>query len=130
AVALGLLVVLGCAPGPATSAQAPAGERATSPAGAAAATGGGTAGTPSERPEVDALSVAVAATGSSYLPLQVAVDGGYMQEQGLNVTTSVVSASTAAQALVAGSMDLYQGGATGIAARLGGGDVIYIAAAV
>ena len=76
------------------------------------------------------MNVAVAATGSSYLPLQVAVDGGYLQEQGLNVTTSVVSASTAAQALVAGSMDLYQGGATGIAARLGGGDVIYVAAAV
>jgi ABC-type nitrate/sulfonate/bicarbonate transport system substrate-binding protein len=129
AAALGLLVVLGCAPAPAT--PAPAGDRAASSAGAAAASpGAATVGTPSERPEVDALNVAVAATGSSYLPLQVAVDGGYLQEQGLNVSTSVVSASTAAQALVAGSMDLYQGGATGIAARLGGGDVIYIAAAV
>ncbi len=81
-------------------------------------------------PERDALRVAAAATSTGYLPLQMAVDAGYFQQHGLDVDLSVVSASVAAQGLVSGSIDVYQGGATAIAARLAGSDVIYVAASV
>ncbi len=140
AIAL-LIAALACRAAPAAPASAPAGSN-TGPtaanAGALPANAGPSvadgaappAPTPAQAPEVDTLNVAVAATGSAYLPLQVAIDGGYMSQHGLTVNTSLVPASTAAQALVAGSMDMYQGGAAAIAARLGGSDIIYIAAAV
>jgi ABC-type nitrate/sulfonate/bicarbonate transport system substrate-binding protein len=83
-----------------------------------------------ERPERETLRVAAAATSTGYLPLQMAVEAGYFQQHGLTVELSVVSASVAAQGLVSGSIDIYQGGATAIAARLAGSDIIYVAALV
>jgi NitT/TauT family transport system substrate-binding protein len=111
-----------CAPAPAT--PTPAVEPAA-PGAMAVAAG------PTPAPlEKDTLHVAVAATGSAYTPLQVAIEAGYFRNHGLTVNTSVMAASVAAQALVSGSIDMYQGGAAAIAARLGGSDIIYIAAAV
>ncbi len=83
-----------------------------------------------ERPEKDTLAVAAVIATASSLPLQVAIDGGYFQQHGLTVENHLLSASVAVQALVSGSIDVYQGGSAAIAARLGGSDVIYVAAPV
>jgi ABC-type nitrate/sulfonate/bicarbonate transport system substrate-binding protein len=81
-------------------------------------------------PEKDTLNVAIAGVGSTSLPLQVALDAGYFRSRGITVNLSVLAASVAVQALISGSIDIYQGGATAIAGRLGGADIIYVAAAV
>jgi ABC-type nitrate/sulfonate/bicarbonate transport system substrate-binding protein len=81
-------------------------------------------------PERDTLNVAIAAVGSGYLPLEVAIDAGYFRSRGLTINTSVLAASVAAQGLISGTVDLYQGGATAIAGRLGGADIIYVGAAI
>jgi NitT/TauT family transport system substrate-binding protein len=77
------------------------------------------------------LEVGIAApAGSGYMVLRVANDGGYFAKHGLDVTINTLSASTATQALISGKADIYQGGATAIAARLAGADVLYVAATV
>jgi NitT/TauT family transport system substrate-binding protein len=76
------------------------------------------------------LEIAIASTASGYLPVLVAKDGGYYAKHGLDVNLNVVSSSTGAQSVVAGSSDMYQGGGTAIAAHLEGSDIIYAAAAV
>src|SRR5262249_51827685 len=85
---------------------------------------------PGAPPEKAALNVAVAAVGTLSLPLQVAIDAGYFQHHGLTVDMSVVAASVAVQGLIAGGIDIYQGGAAAIAGHLGGADIIYVGAAV
>lgn len=85
---------------------------------------------PSAKLEKERLAVAMAGTGSTSLALLVTLDGGYFTKRGLNVTLSQVAASTAVQGVIAGSIDIYQGGAAAIAGNLGGADIIYVAAAV
>src|SRR5712692_6769551 len=104
---------------PAAQAAGPAGAAATSIAPDAAAP-----------PEKSALNIGAVLTGSAYLPLVVANEAGYFQAHGLTVEVSALAASAAAQALVAGSVDMYLGGATAIAAHLAGNDIIYVGAAV
>jgi NitT/TauT family transport system substrate-binding protein len=82
------------------------------------------------KPEKNQLEVAIAASGPLYLPLLVAHEAGYFSNHGLTLSLSVVSGSTAAQGILSGKIDIYQGGAVIITANLAGGDLIYIAAAV
>src|SRR5262245_29145360 len=118
---LTLAVALACTAAPASTPSragaldAPPAAQAAGPAGAAAPSSVPDAAAP---PEKSALNVGAVLTGSAYLPLVVANDAGYFQAHGLTVEVSALAASAAAQALVAGSVDMYLGGATAIAAHL------------
>jgi NitT/TauT family transport system substrate-binding protein len=82
------------------------------------------------KPEKNRLEVAIAATGPLYLPLLLAADAGYFAKRGLQVNLTVLSATASAQALLSGTVDIYQGGTATIHANVAGSDVIYVAAAV
>jgi taurine transport system substrate-binding protein len=82
------------------------------------------------KPEKSHLEVAIAGTGSTSLPLLVTQDAGYFAKRGLTVSISQVSASSAVQGVISGTIDIYQGGAAAIAGNLAGADIIYVAAAV
>jgi len=82
------------------------------------------------KPEKSHLEVAIAGTGSTSLPLLVTQEAGYFAKRGLNVSISQVSASSAVQGVISGTIDIYQGGAAAIAGNLAGADLIYVAAAV
>ena len=82
------------------------------------------------RPEKGRVEVAIAAWGSTTLPLLVAQEAGYFARHGLNVSINQVSASAAVQGVISGRIDIYQGGAAAIAAQLAGADIIYVAAGV
>ena len=82
------------------------------------------------KPEKSRLEVAIAATGPLYLPLLLAADAGYFAKRGLQVNLTQLSATASAQALLSGTVDIYQGGTATIHANVAGSDVIYIAAAV
>ena len=82
------------------------------------------------KPEKNRLEVAIAATGPLYLPLLLAADAGYFAKRGLQVNLTVLSATSSAQALLSGTVDIYQGGTATIHANVAGSDVIYVAAAV
>ncbi len=85
---------------------------------------------PDIKPEKTKLEVAIAATGPLYLPLLLAADAGYFAKRGLQVNLTVLSATSSAQALLSGAVDIYQGGTATIHANVAGSDVIYIAAAI
>jgi ABC-type nitrate/sulfonate/bicarbonate transport system substrate-binding protein len=76
------------------------------------------------------LDVAIAGSGTTSLPLLVALDGGYFTKRGLNVSVAVVGATVAVQGVISGTLDIYQGGTAAIAANLQGADLIYVAAPV
>jgi len=76
------------------------------------------------------LEVGTAGSGTTSLPLLVALDGGYFAKRGLNVSVNQVGATVAVQGIISGTMDIYQGGTAAIAANLAGADIIYVAAAV
>ena len=82
------------------------------------------------KPEKNRLEVAVAAYGPLYLPLLVAHEAGYFSKRGVNLNVSLLSATAAAQALLSGSVDIYQGGTAVIHANVAGSDVIYVGASV
>jgi len=82
------------------------------------------------KPEKSRLEVGTAGSGTTSLPLFVALDGGYFGKRGLNVTVNQVGATVAVQGIISGTMDIYQGGTAAIAANLAGADIIYVAAAV
>lgn len=82
------------------------------------------------KPEKTKLEVAIAATGPLYLPIILANEAGYFTKRGVTVNTSVLSATTSAQALLSGQVDIYQGGTATIHANVAGSDLIYIAASV
>jgi taurine transport system substrate-binding protein len=82
------------------------------------------------KPEKSRLEVGTAGSGTTSLPLFVALDGGYFVKRGLNVTVNQVGATVAVQGIISGTMDIYQGGTAAIAANLAGADIIYVAAAV
>jgi ABC-type nitrate/sulfonate/bicarbonate transport system substrate-binding protein len=130
-VGLAVAGILGCTPAspasPSRAAGAPAAPTTPLAAAVAASSATPAAGAVLEK---GSLTVGAVLTGSSYLPLIVANDAGYFQAHGLTVEVSGLAASAAAQALVAGSIDMYLGGATAISARLAGNDVIYVGAAV
>jgi ABC-type nitrate/sulfonate/bicarbonate transport system substrate-binding protein len=85
---------------------------------------------PDLKPEKTKLEVAIAATGPLYLPIILANEAGYFSKRGVTVNTSVLSATTSAQALLSGQVDIYQGGTATIHANVAGSDLIYIAASV
>lgn len=82
------------------------------------------------KPEKNRLEVAIAATGPLYLPLLLAADAGYFDRRGLKVNLTVLSATASAQALLSGTVDIYQGGTATIHANVAGSDLIYIASAI
>ncbi len=82
------------------------------------------------KPEKGRLEVAIAAWGSTTIPLLMAQEAGYFAKHGLNVSINQVSASASVQGVISGRIDIYQGGAAAIAAHLAGADIIYVAAAV
>ncbi len=85
---------------------------------------------PQPKPEKNRLEVAIAATGPLYLPLILANEAGYFSKRGLTVNLTTLSATSSAQALLSGQIDIYQGGTATIHANVAGSDVIYIAASV
>jgi ABC-type nitrate/sulfonate/bicarbonate transport system substrate-binding protein len=82
------------------------------------------------KPEKRRLEIGTAGSGTTSLPLLVALEGGYFAKRGLSVSVNQVGATVAVQGIVSGTMDIYQGGTAAIAANLAGADIIYIAAAV
>lgn len=82
------------------------------------------------KPEKTQLQVGTAGSGTTSLPLFVALDGGYFARRGLNVTVGQVGATVAVQGVISGTLDIYQGGTAAIAANLAGSDIVYVAAAV
>jgi ABC-type nitrate/sulfonate/bicarbonate transport system substrate-binding protein len=82
------------------------------------------------KPEKSRLEVGTAGSGTTSLPLFVALEGGYFAKRGLSVSVNQVGATVAVQGIVSGTMDIYQGGTAAIAANLAGADIIYVAAAV
>jgi len=85
---------------------------------------------PASKPEKTRLEVGTAGSGTTSLPLLVALDGGYFSKRGLNVSVNQVGATVAVQGIISGTIDIYQGGTADIAANLAGADIIYVAAAV
>ena len=82
------------------------------------------------KPEKVRLIVATAGSGTTTLPLLVALDSGYFAKRGLDVSVNVVGATVAVQGVISGTIDVYQGGTAAIAANLAGADIIYVAAPV
>jgi ABC-type nitrate/sulfonate/bicarbonate transport system substrate-binding protein len=82
------------------------------------------------KPEKSRLEVGTAGSGTTSLPLLVALEGGYFAKRGLNVSVNQVGATVAVQGIISGTIDIYQGGTAAIAANLAGADIIYVAAAV
>src|SRR3989454_8897693 len=82
------------------------------------------------KPERNRLEVAIAAYGPLYLPLLVAHEAGYFSKRGVNLNITLLSATASAQALLSGTVDIYQGGTATIHANVAGSDLIYIAASV
>lgn len=82
------------------------------------------------KPEKSRLEVGTAGSGTTSLPLFVALEGGYFAKRGLNVSVNQVGATVAVQGIISGTIDIYQGGTAAIAANLAGADIIYVAAAV
>jgi ABC-type nitrate/sulfonate/bicarbonate transport system substrate-binding protein len=82
------------------------------------------------KPEKTRLEVGTAGSGTTSLPLFIALDGGYFTKRGLNVSVNQVGATVAVQGIISGTIDIYQGGTAAIAANLAGADIIYVAAAV
>ncbi len=103
---------------------------ATAPASAPASAAPSSSAAAPAKPEKAHLEIAIASTAAGYLPLLVAKEAGYFEKHGLDVNLNVVPSATGAQAVVAGSSDMYQGGGTAIAAHIEGADIIYAAAAV
>ena len=86
--------------------------------------------TGSAKPEKTRLEVGTAGSGTTSLPLLVALEGGYFAKRGLNVAVNQVGATVAVQGVISGTIDIYQGGTAAITANLAGADIIYVAAAV
>jgi len=82
------------------------------------------------KPEKSRLEIATAGSGTTSLPLLVALEGGYFAKRGLNVTVNQLGATVAVQGVISGTVDIYQGGTAAIAAHLAGADIIYVAAPV
>jgi len=82
------------------------------------------------KPEKTRLEVGPAGSGTTSLPLLVALEGGYFAKRGLTVSVNQVGATVAVQGVISGTIDIYQGGTAAIAANLAGADIIYVAAAV
>jgi ABC-type nitrate/sulfonate/bicarbonate transport system substrate-binding protein len=82
------------------------------------------------KPEKTRLEVGTAGSGTTSLPLFVALEAGYFAKRGLNVSVNQVGATVAVQGVISGTIDIYQGGTAAIAANLAGADIIYVAAAV
>jgi taurine transport system substrate-binding protein len=82
------------------------------------------------KPEKARLVIATAGSGTTSLPLLVALDAGYFAKRGLDVSVNAVGATVAVQGVISGTIDIYQGGTAAIAANLAGADIIYIAAPV
>src|SRR4030095_8443816 len=82
------------------------------------------------KPEKSRLEVGTAGSGTTSLPLFVALGRGYCTKRGLSVSVSQLGATVAVQGIISGTIDIYQGGTAAIAANLAGADIIYVAAAV
>ena len=119
----------GTAPSSGAGGAAPAARPAAGGAGAAPAAGPGTTAA-SERPEKDTLILGGTIGSSASIPLFVAQEAGYFGNHGINVEASLVSSTVGVQGVVSGSLDVYWGGATTMVARLGGADIVYVAAPV
>ena len=82
------------------------------------------------KPEKSRLEVGTAGSGTTSLPLLVALEAGYFTKRGLSVSVNPLGATVAVQGIISGTVDIYQGGTAAIAAHLAGADIIYVAAAV
>ena len=80
--------------------------------------------------EKSRLEVGTAGSGTTSLPLLVALEGGYFTKRGLAVSVNPLGATVAVQGIISGTIDIYQGGSAAIAANLAVADIIYVAAAV
>lgn len=80
--------------------------------------------------EKSRLEVGTAGSGTTSLPLFVALEAGYFTKRGLNLSVNQLGATVAVQGIISGTVDIYQGGTAAIAANLAGADIIYVAAVV
>src|SRR5262249_10495444 len=111
-------------------ASSPAGPASASAAAkpAAVASASASAKPAVNAPEKPSIQVGLSGTGATQLPVFLARDAGYFKDHGLDVTINTIAASIATQALVSGSLDIYNGAASMITAHLAGADSIYVAA--
>ena len=79
------------------------------------------------KPEKGRLEVGTAGSGTTSLPLFVALEAGYFAKRGLSVSVNQVGATVAVQGIISGTIDIYQGGTAPSPTSC---DVIYVAAAV
>ena len=113
------LVLLACAPGPAT---------ATRPAAPAPATGTGPTATAPERPlPLEAIKMAYPATEAAFAPFFIAAERGYFAEVGLETELSLTGGGAATAALLSGELHYSGSPATALNAALSGAllQVIY-----
>jgi ABC-type nitrate/sulfonate/bicarbonate transport system substrate-binding protein len=61
------------------------------------------------KPEKDRLEVGTAGSGTTSLPLLVALEAGYFTKRGLKVSVNQVGATVAVQGVISGTIDIYQG---------------------
>lgn len=85
---------------------------------------------PAPKLEKSRLEIGTAGSGTTSLPLLIALEAGYFAKRGLSVTVNQLGATVAVQGIISGTVDIYQGGTAAIAANLAGADIIYVAAAV
>ena len=69
------------------------------------------------KPEKTRLEVGTAGSGTTSLPLFIALEAGYFAKRGLNVSVNQVGATIAVQGVISGTIDIYQGGTAAIAAN-------------
>lgn len=80
--------------------------------------------------DIAELQINYGAITGAFAPVWVAQDEGIFARHGLKTDLKYVAAATEVQALFGGSLHIINGGPELIGARLGGADVVYIAALV
>jgi NitT/TauT family transport system substrate-binding protein len=104
----------------------------TAPAAAPVPTPGGTTTSPtaaSQPAPAERITVAYSAISAAHLPLWVAHDEGYFDQNGLNVEiVSIAGGSSPTAALLSGQIQFLQISVEAMQATLNGADLVYIAA--
>ena len=80
------------------------------------------------RPEKSNLTISYTQASGAFTPLWVAQDAGLFKKHGLDTTLKLLNSQVAAQALIAGEVDVISTGPDLVNARLQGAPVKYIGA--
>ncbi len=74
------------------------------------------------------IAVAASGAGATQVPMYTAQEAGYFKNHGLTVDINTLASSVANQAVISGTVDIYNGAASMINAHLAGADVLYVGA--